>query len=1108
MHFSKSEILKKVYEQAKQFQKEGEPIKFSQLHILFGLLSLYLKNEKQVCDQPEIKESLNLLPIKPEFYYSCMAKARYLIRRKPISLEEEAAFNESYESAMLSADFRDEDVVTLPYLIQGIIEVPAPNTKQLFQFAQRVRPSHQPQISEEPLDLLSDDLPIQPQPSAPVEPEEQDLSNTIALIKRMHNKMRTRIFGQDEAIFSVVSGYFNAQVNRQEAGKPRATFLFAGAPGVGKTYLAGVAAKAMRLHFRRFDMSGFSDKEASLEFAGSDKVYRNGHEGQVTGFVRRNPKCVLLFDEIEKAHLNIIHLFLQILDAGQLKDSFTGENVRFDQAIIIMTTNAGKSLYEHLEPGAPLPGRKVILNALATEINPVTGNKFFPEAICSRFAAGNIILFNPLGAQELLHIGEATLQEYGQKFLKAFDVTLSFDSKVCAALLFAEGGQVDARALKGRASNFISTELYNWARFAYEKDEVPFSKIKEIQLAVDVGAGDPAKLFSCREKPTILLYSEEADTFSHLTASKDYQFLLPSSKQEAEKLIATEEIDLAICDIRGKEEATLNIEDIASGGRKLMDELIKERIPVFIYSSARRAINREERQAFMENGASGIFEQADSALSLQVLATLCKREHHEKMLFELGRARKVLTFDCTYDWDGNTTGIITLKNLRVIPAIEAEDQQDIAGLTATDTTFDQIIGAEDAKAELQGFISYLKEPRAYAKSGVPAPKGIILYGPPGTGKTMLAKALAHESGATFIATQGNNFLSAKNGGGAKEVKRLFAMARKYAPSVLFIDEIDIVAKNRITDGRASDVINALLNEMDGFSSHSSRPVFVLAATNFDVTYGQETALDPALLRRFDRRIYVDLPDRAERLRFIEKRLGSCNQSISPQLMENISLRSTGMSLAELESVVDFALRRMLQLEQTTLSDGLFAEAFETFCFGEKQSWNEEILQRVAIHEAGHTVISYLCGNKPTYVTVTGRSNHGGYALYARNERAQTKNLLLGEIRIALAGRAAEMLFFGEEEGLSTGAKSDLRVATEIAKEMITLFGMHEAHGLMYDEGATREETIRFCNQILSQELANAKALLQEHRSKVEQLMEALISKNHLMGQELETILLK
>ena len=144
---------------------------------------------------------------------------------------------------------------------------------------------------------------------------------------------------------------------------------------------------------------------------------------------------------------------------------------------------------------------------------------------------------------------------------------------------------------------------------------------------------------------------------------------------------------------------------------------------------------------------------------------------------------------------------------------------------------------------------------------------------------MLAKALAHESGATFIATQGNSFLTPVNGGGAREVKRLFDIARKYAPSVLFIDEIDIIAKNRMVDSKADEVVNALLNEMDGFSSNTSRPVFVLAATNFDVTYGGPTALDPALLRRFDRRIFVDLPDREERLSFINKRLKESGQKM-------------------------------------------------------------------------------------------------------------------------------------------------------------------------------------------------------------------------------------
>ena len=185
-----------------------------------------------------------------------------------------------------------------------------------------------------------------PQPEKETGPRK--LAGIVERTRKIQSSLLGHIFGQDHAVNAFVSGYFQAQLmacSRKETGKPQATFLFAGPPGVGKTFLAEKSAEALEMPYMRFDMSEYSDKEANFEFCGSDKVYKNGKAGNVTSFVAENPECVLLFDEIEKAHLNVIHLFLQILDAGRLRDNFTDEEVSFSQAVIIFTTNVGKNLY-------------------------------------------------------------------------------------------------------------------------------------------------------------------------------------------------------------------------------------------------------------------------------------------------------------------------------------------------------------------------------------------------------------------------------------------------------------------------------------------------------------------------------------------------------------------------------------------------------------------------------------------------------------------------------------------------------------------------------------------------------------------------------------------
>jgi len=243
-----------------------------------------------------------------------------------------------------------------------------------------------------------------------------EMAELVADVRRIRAELQSCIYGQDNAINVFATGYFQANMLSmidKSRKRPRATFLFAGPPGVGKTFLAEKAAGALGLPFMRFDMSEYADKEANLEFCGADKVYKNAKAGNVTSFVAENPKCVLLFDEIEKAHICVIHLFLQILDAGRLRDNYTDKEVSFSDAIIILTTNAGKQLYEESESGDfSAVSRKVIVKALQKDINPETGAPFFPGAICSRFASGNVVMFNHIGAHNLRSIAKKEIERH------------------------------------------------------------------------------------------------------------------------------------------------------------------------------------------------------------------------------------------------------------------------------------------------------------------------------------------------------------------------------------------------------------------------------------------------------------------------------------------------------------------------------------------------------------------------------------------------------------------------------------------------------------------------------------------------------------------------
>jgi ATP-dependent Zn protease len=230
------------------------------------------------------------------------------------------------------------------------------------------------------------------------------------------------------------------------------------------------------------------------------------------------------------------------------------------------------------------------------------------------------------------------------------------------------------------------------------------------------------------------------------------------------------------------------------------------------------------------------------------------------------------------------------------------------------------------------------------------------------------------------------------------------------------------------------------------------------------------------------------------------------------MIENIAIRSTGMSLAALASVIELSMRTMIRGGGMSVTDAIFEEAFETFHSGDEKKWDPAELERTARHEAGHAFLSWLSGDKPSYLTIVARSGHGGYMQHGDNESKgiYTRAELLARIRTALGGRAAEMVYYGEDEGVSTGASGDLATATDVARSIICAYGMDEDFGLAVIEpsGAGSAEVREAVNKILKAELENAIRSLREHRGAVDALVSALLKENRLTGKQIDDILVQ
>ena len=961
---------------------------------------------------------------------------------------------------------------------------------------------------------------------------------------RVASRLLGAVLGQEVAVDMLADAYFG-QALRWDASATRGIFTLIGPPGVGKTLIAESFAAALAeieskpVAFKRFDMSTYAGRQNFEQLFGMETFWMGNQPGTLTGFVKENPSAVLLFDEIEKAHPQVIQSLLPVLDRGKAVDKKLNITVSFSGCWLLFTTNLGRELWNTPQGLGILRGGSdskdlawdLLANARRPEKEEGDAPALSPEFV-SRLAKGGAVFFRPLGTESLQAIvkravGGELLKIYGSHRLRQPEVRL--DPSACRLFLLSQGPRIDARRAASQGADWAVSILDEARVCARNPRPARFPQTVVIRCEPKAQAYLDRKLEAYR--PNVLLMDDDEYLVPGLQQIADSfggNFRRVSRTQDVELGLGQRLPDVVLLDLSIDEKPASSRADSGLAFLALLRERLPH-VPVYLFSE-----NPNRRGMVFRSVIMGVLKQGWAKDFFPCPYKKGKPKSLKPFFEQVRRAVDHWRFDALMrdHQRANVTVSASFrcalkggKTLCVEMALPLEAQApslpDILkgnfyqGIPQE--RFDDLIGVARTKDRLRSVLDWLKNPTLLGRFGLRPPRGYLLSGPPGTGKTMLAKALAGEARLPFLAVSASELSNRWAGETERLIRELFEQADRYAPSIIFIDEIDALGADRGTgNGKGGrGPLSQLLVCMDGVQS-PSRPVFVLGATN-DADH-----LDRALLRpgRFDEVIQVDLPNQEARKAFFDWRLKDLPWE-GPRDVAQLALAAWLCSPAEMDRMVRETGYLLAREGRSAFTQADLLQMIHLVQYGASRpdkTRSEEQKRITAWHEAGHAVVTkvLLPFRRLDYLTII--PNDGGDlgltgSVMEEENRLSTAQEILSYMAVSMGGRVGEMKLTGGLEGVNSGCSYDLAKAARRAYEAITSLGLDpefgpvglsglpsSAQGSFQTKAADR---VRFW---LGEAETAAKKVLDEHADKLEALAEALLKAETMDGEAIEKVL--